>query len=561
MAASLLPYAVAVPLLVAAALLPLDKILPRVVADAAATLTALFVTCVGVDAALASRTAPIVYWFGNWRPHNGVALGISFAADPLGAGLAAFIGLLVTLAFAFSWRYFDSAGTLFHTLMLVFLAAMTGFALTGDIFNLFVFFELMSVAAFALAGYKIEEKQSIQGAINFAVTNSIGAFLVLFGIALLYGRTGALNMAQIGNALAHERPDGLLVVACALILCGFLVKGAVVPFHFWLDDAHAVAPTPLCVLFSGVMVQLSLYAVARIYGVIFARPFHGHDHQFVMLLIAAGVVTALLGSVLAFAQPHLKRMLAFSTISHSGMFLCGIAALSPLGLQADEVFVVAHGLVKASLFMSTGIVLQRRGSVNVAQLAGRCRSMWPTAVLFVVGGLALAGLPPFGISAGKALLDRAMDEAGAGWLAFVFGLASALDGAAVLRAAGCIFFGFGKGDRDDGKTPAREVREGQASADRTPLPMVLSASVALALALACGPLTHALDLRAVGETLACAALAAVLAIAAWNVDFTMLRRSVAWLRACHDGIFTDYVLWLVAGVAVYGAVLLPIASR
>lgn len=126
------------------------------------------------------------------------------------ARLAAF---LVTASLVYTWHFFDTIGNLFHVLMLVFLGAMIGFCLTGDLFTLFVFFELMSVAAFSLAGYKIEEEGSLQGALNFAITNSIGAFLILSGIALLYGRTGALNLAQIGESLAGAPADGLVITA------------------------------------------------------------------------------------------------------------------------------------------------------------------------------------------------------------------------------------------------------------------------------------------------------------------------------------------------------------
>src|SRR5207302_7083361 len=116
---------------------------------------------------------------------------------------------------------------------------------------------------------------SLQGAINFAAVNTVAAFLVLTGIALLYGRTGALNLAQIGRALPAA--DGLVIVAFVLIACGFLVKGAMVPFHFWLADAHAVAPTPVCIIFSGVMVEAGLYAVARIYGTVFGGALAAHE--------------------------------------------------------------------------------------------------------------------------------------------------------------------------------------------------------------------------------------------------------------------------------------------
>ncbi len=591
----LMPLAVALPLLLAAALLPFSRIVPRRIADALATACAAFVATLCGLIALAARSAPIDYWFGGWNGAHAMALGIEFHADPIGAGLASFAGLLVTLAFVYSWSYFDSAGTLFHVLMLVFLGAMAGFALTGDLFNLFVFFELMSVAAFALTGYKIEEKQAIAGALNFAVTNSIGAFLVLIGIALLYGRTGVLNMAQIGSSVAGHAPDGLLVVSCTLIVTGFFVKGAVVPFHLWLDDAHAVAPTPLCVLFSGIMVQLSIYAVARIYWVIFEVPFHAHDHLFRVLLVCAGVVTALTGGIMAFTQRHVKRLLAFSTISHSGLFVCGLAAMSPLGIAADAVFIVAHGCVKAALFMGAGNILQRQGSLDEMELRGRCGGMMWTAGLFVAGGLVLAGMPPFGLGAGKALLDDAMRGAGYAWLPIVFGAASALDGGAVLRVAWHLFYGKRTPghDRAHADSPKSEKRETHGS-DATPPWMIVAPYVALALALAGGVITvwtasaqhaaasfvrdpafHPHVVWKLGAwlwdgaaTMAAVALAGAAIVVERRRGESERPQPSQWertaavpielLRSWHSGVFTDYVVWLVVGVAVYGAFLIPI---
>src|SRR5690349_19874693 len=217
--------------------------MPRWMAWLLAIGASFVVACVGISMVVYSRDAGIVvYWFGNWTPRGGQAPGIDFAIDNAGAALVLLASTLVTFALVFAFRYFDSAGAFFHVLMLIFLAALNGFSLTGDLFNLFVFFELMSAAGFALCGYKSEEPAPLQG---------------------------ALNLAQIGRELSGNA-DTLVLAAFSFIICGFLVKAAIVPFHFWLADAHAVAPTPVCVLFSGIMVEIGLYAVVRIYWTMFS---------------------------------------------------------------------------------------------------------------------------------------------------------------------------------------------------------------------------------------------------------------------------------------------------
>ena len=168
----LAPLAVAIPLVAAAILVAVAALVPRRVVDALAC--AASIACVVLCALVLDDASDgtLVHWFGGWTPRGGTALGISFAIDPIGAGLALFASVLFLAAFVFCWRYFIVIGPLFHALMLVFLAAMLGFSYTGDLFNLFVFFELLSVAAYALVAYDIEEEGPLQGALNFAVTNT-----------------------------------------------------------------------------------------------------------------------------------------------------------------------------------------------------------------------------------------------------------------------------------------------------------------------------------------------------------------------------------------------------
>src|SRR5437763_5562967 len=377
--------------MVSAAMAASSFFLPRRAADTLGLLASVAVAVLCATLLFHVRHGRDVYWFSGWHPSNGMALGISFSVDTMGAGLATLVAVLMVAAVTFSWRYFeDDPGHRFSILMLVFLAAMVGFSLSGDLFNMFVFFELMGTAAYALTGYKIEATSPLQGALNFAVSNSVGGYSILLGIGLLYARTGALNLGQIGNALAGHRPDGLVVGAFTLITVGLLVKAAVVPFHFWLADAHAVAPTPVCVLFSGAMVELGLYGVARVYWTVFEGSFAPHAHALSHVLLGIGVLTVVVGAVMCFFQQHIKRVLAFSTISHMGLFLVAFALFDHAALAGAAVYILAHGFVKAARSVCAGIVLHRLRGVDAEAQRGRGRVMPWTGAVFALGGLALA---------------------------------------------------------------------------------------------------------------------------------------------------------------------------
>lgn len=416
-----------------------------------------------------------VSWIAGWEPVDGRAIGIAVTVDPIGAGVAALAAALASAALLFSWRHFEAIGPLYHTLMLLFLGGMVGFALTGDLFNLFVFFELLTIAAYALTAYNVEREAPLHGALNFAVTNTVGAFLMLHGIGVLYARTGTLAFAEVGRRLGDTTPDLPLLVAFALLSAGLFTKAAIVPFQFWLPDAHAVAPTPVSVLLSGVMIQLGLYGWARIYWTVFAPALDGNVDGLRLVIVTLGVVTALTGAVLASAQHHLKRLLAYSSVSHSGLILIGVGLLDRSGLAGAGVYTLAHGAIKGALFLLVGIVLHRHGSVDELSLTGRGRRQRWTGVLFALGALALAGTPPFGATLGKQLIEEAAKIHGLGGLVTsTFVIAGALTGGAVLRAAGRIFLGWGAGEpaTDDDQVPDEE-RETEAASARTPLVMIV----------------------------------------------------------------------------------------
>lgn len=602
-ASALAPLCVAVPLLSAAVLAPFTKLMPRWLSSTIAALTTLAV--LGTAIALIFYTGahgPVVHWMGGWTPRHTLAIGISFSVDPMGAGLAAFIALLVFAATLYMWMKFDLVGTLFHALLMAFLAAMCGYALTGDLFNMFVWFELMSAAAIALTAHKIEEAEAIEGAINLAVTNTIAGFMVLLGIGLIYARTDALNLAQLGEVLAQRPADALVLASFALIVTGYFVKGAVAPFHFWLDDAHAVAPTPICILFSGIMVQVALYGVARIYWTVFSGALSPHAHEIKALFIGVGIATALIGAIMAYAQRHLKRLLAFSTVSHSGMFVAAMGLFGAAGIAGAALFVLAHGLIKSALFVCAGNYLNRFRSLDEAELGGKGAKTPLNSALFLIGGLALAGMPPFAISAAKVLYDAAMKEHALFAVAAVMAFASALDAGAVLRAGIHVTWGIGK-SQITGYSPREEEPECDGPRlERTPWTMlavpVLLLGIAIWLGMS-GAISHGIERAAhafvdrqyyVAAVLhnvkrplppapyeprtaqdiainlsvtAAAVIAAFMGLFRDHIPQMLARvfgNPLKQLRGLHSGIFTDYVAYMMFGIAAY-TVYLVVAAR
>jgi len=603
----LLALVVAVPLLGAAAISASMPLLGkrRRILDAAAIGVAASVAVMLMIIMFRTVGGDQVYWFAGFRPARGITIGIDFEVGPLSAGLASLAAVLVTAAMTFSWRYFRRVATYYHALMLIFLAGMTGFCLTGDIFDLFVWFEVMGVAAYALTAYRPEERGSLQGALTFAITNSVGAYLSLSGIGLIYGRTGALNMAQIGADIGRHPPNRLVVVAFLLIISGLLIKSAIVPFHFWLPDAHAVAPTPVCVLLSGVMVELGLYGIARVYWSVFGQAL-GQRAALSHLFLALGVLTAVVGALFCFRERHIKRMLAFSTISHAGVFLSGIALLTPLGLAGTAIYVAGHGLVKAALFLCVGIVLHRLGSVNETWLHGRGRRLRVTGVVFTLAAFGLTDLPPFGTFLGQGYIDDSAWAHGLPWVTVVFVICAILTGGATFRVAGGVFYGLGDAPSEDAEMAqmaAEETSETDSDKQRTPLTMIVpptllvACAAALGLITPLGPAVQAAAIRfqdqagynatvlagariahpvaiAAGEPTAittsdvltgtCATIGALILafLALYWRRLPLLRRGyepgaglTAPIQRFQSGVVNDYVTWMVLGLAGIGGVL------
>jgi multicomponent Na+:H+ antiporter subunit D len=594
----LLAFPVALPLAGAAFVAATDDWIPRAVKEMPAMLIAAATAAISIILLVRSEHADLVHWFGGWQPRHGLALGIGFVVGPIGAGTAALVGVLVTASLVFSWHYMEEASRIYRVLLLVFLGGMSGFALSGDLFNMFVWFEVMGVAAYALCGSMVEEVGPLQGALNFAITNTIGAYMVLFGTALVYARTGALNLAQIGRTFGHHRPDGLVVVAFTLVLVGFLIKAAIVPFHLWLADAHAVAPAPVCVLFSGAMVELGLLGVARVYWTAFQGPLAPHATDVRGALVWLGILTALVGAVMCFLQRHLKRLLAYSTISHAGMMLVGVGLLDGKSLGGVGALVLSHAFLKGALFFACGILLREFRSVDELELHGRGRTLPVVAAIFAAGGIGLIGLPYVGAFLGHAMIDDAAIEHGHGWIPPLLMIAGGVSSGAILRAGARVFGGWGPTtdsllSPEPGEAPPEQESNYRLMVAVTAVMVVIgigfsvipgledrSASAGVRLQdrqayvqqtlfghpHAYGPSAPVVIHSATGSSIGYGFGAAAIACA--TVAFGLYRSRiptdiraraaklfdppVAVLKTVHSGIAGEYVMWITVGTAVLG---------
>jgi multicomponent Na+:H+ antiporter subunit D len=423
-----LPLLIALPLLAAAlSRLPVvhaTRLAPDAVAIAASTVTTLVAGWVAVRAA----TGPVVHHLGGWEPLDRLPIGIPLVADPLAAGFAALTGALVTAVLVHLAASGARGGGLTHVLTALLLAAANGFVLAGDLFTMFVFLELLSITVYAITAGKTDDPAALPAALNMAVTSTVGAVMLLSGVGLLHAQLGSPNLAAVGEALAATGWDAGTALAVGLITTGLAVKAGLVPFHFAHADLHTATTVQHAGLFGAVLLPLGLYGIARIHGVVL----DGHP-SIGWVLVAGGALTALVAGAMSLLQNHLKRLLAFSSVSHLGIAAAGLGVASVEATSSVALYVLGHAPVKLGLLLTAGAILHRLGALQVAELAGRWRQVPLATLLLAVGGLALAGAPPSGLYAGKAALSEAAVAAGLAGVVPLLYVAAVLTGAAALR--------------------------------------------------------------------------------------------------------------------------------
>jgi multicomponent Na+:H+ antiporter subunit D len=367
--------------------------------------------------ARAARGDVLVVNFGGW----GAPFGVTFVADRLGAALSAVAGI-VGLAVAIYARADIRARRRragFDPLFLAMLAAVNGAFLTGDLFNLYVWFELMLVTALGLVTLDRRPAQ-IDGAIRYAAMSMMGATFILLGIGLLYGAAGTLDMADLAATLAGRPPTATVRAAAFLLLAGFALKAGLFPFFFWLPASYHTAPVTASAALAGLLTKVGFYACVRVFVLVFGvggggAGVAGLPGAFALLAAA----TMILGVLAAIAQTDLRRLLAFHVVGQVAYLMMGLALASTLGL-AGAIFYTMHTmLVQTGLFLSAGAIARATGGFDLRRSGGLMREHPLLAGLFAVLALSLSGVPPLSGFWAKFLVIDAAFRADAAWPALL----------------------------------------------------------------------------------------------------------------------------------------------
>src|SRR6056297_4062529 len=325
---------------------------------------------------------------------------INLVAGPLGILLAFLIALVGLLVAIYALSYIKEKNEeKYHILYLLLLTGATGVVLTGDVFNLFVFFEILCISSYALVGY-FGDKAGVESAVKYLIQGALGSGFILIGIGLLYGQFGTLNMADIASNIHSVEPISIFV-PLVLLITGFGVEAAIFPLNGWLPDAHSSAPSSISAILSGIAIEVGLYALVRVVFTLFGAS------SILTFLLFLGMITLLIGELCAFNQQNIKRMLAYSSIGQIGLIVFAISIASSGGITGGLFQLVSHTLGKALLFLAVGYMIYRTGSMNISSFEGMGKKMPYTSFFFTIGALSLVGLPPFIGFPGKFMIVKA----------------------------------------------------------------------------------------------------------------------------------------------------------
>ncbi len=374
----------------------------------------------------------LVMQAGGWK----VPLGITLAVDRLSAVMlvVSSLVLLAVLVYAIGQGAEESRYAAFDPVYLVLAAGVSASFVTGDLFNLFVAFEMMLVASYVLLTLGGRPGQ-VRSGMSYVVISLVASTFFITALALIYSATGTVNMAELSERMPELSP-GVRTGFSLLLILVFGIKAGLFPLFFWLPDSYPTAPGAITAVFAGLLTKVGVYAIIRSQTLLFPPD----AQQGTFLLVLAGF-TMLVGVLGALAQDDLRRMLSFHIVSHIGYMIFGLGLFTLAGIAGAVFYVVHHIVVKTALFLVAGLVERRAGSDRLSRIGGLVRSAPMIAVLFALPALSIAGLPPFSGFVGKFALVGSGIESGEWVIVAVSLLVSQLTLYVMVRIWSGVFWG------------------------------------------------------------------------------------------------------------------------
>jgi multicomponent Na+:H+ antiporter subunit D len=358
------------------------------------------------------RNGIVATQIGNWP----APFGITLVADHLSAVMVLITAIVNLAVTCYAKTDIDTSliGRGYYPLLQILVCGICGAFLTGDIFNLYVWFEVMLLASFGLLVLGQTKKQ-LDGGVKYVVINLLATLLFIAGIGLLYGLTGTLNLADLHGKVQLVANRGLLTAVAVVFLAAFGIKAALFPLFFWLPAAYHTPPVSVSAIFSGLLTKVGIYALIRVFTLVFPVDMS----YFFSLLLVLAALTMITGVLGAAAQNEFRRILSFHIISQVGYMAMGLALQNRLALAGTIFYLIHHIIVKANLFLISGVVERLQGSFELSRLGGIYRSNGWIAGLFFIPAFSLAGFPPLSGFWAKMILIRASLDIQQYGLAFI----------------------------------------------------------------------------------------------------------------------------------------------
>ncbi len=338
-------------------------------------------------------TGVISYAIGDWAP----PVGIEYRVDVVNAWVLVIVSTIGAVVGPYALlsveREVEARRVpLFYAAWLLCLSGLLGMAVTGDVFNVFVFLEISSLSAYALIALG-RDRRALTSAFRYLVMGSVGATFIVIGIGLLYSMTGSLNMADLAALLPGVWDSRTVKVAYGFLAVGFCLKLALFPLHLWLPNAYTFAPSAVTAFMASTATKVAVYMLLRFFLTVFGAAFSFDVMRLDLVLLPLALAAIVSMSLVAIFQENVKRLLAYSSVAQIGYMILGLSFATATGLTATLLHLFNHALMKGALFMALGCVMYRIGSVSIEAMAGLGRRMPLTMAAFVAGGLSLVGVP------------------------------------------------------------------------------------------------------------------------------------------------------------------------